>query len=148
MIHTYILHTPLILKLLFVALLLFTSCNLYTQAYGWSFIDNVNLIFHEAGHVLLFPFGQFIYVLGGTLFEIGIPLLVTLYFLYQKELFSAGFGAWWLSTALWSVSIYSADAVAQELPLITGNTDHHDWTYLLGTMSLLDSVDTVGTIFL
>ena len=30
-----------------------------------SFLHNVNLVFHEAGHVIFSPFGRFIGVLGG-----------------------------------------------------------------------------------
>ena len=33
-----------------------------------------NLIFHEAGHVLFAPFGRFMTVLGGSLFQFALPL--------------------------------------------------------------------------
>ena len=35
---------------------------------GWSFLDGVDLIFHEAGHVLFSPFGPTLMLLGGSLF--------------------------------------------------------------------------------
>ena len=129
-------------------MLVFTSFKMYSSDAGWFFINNVNLIFHEAGHVLFFIFGNFISVLGGTLGEILIPTIVTLHFLLKQQPYSAGFGLWWLSTAFWSVSIYAADARAQQLPLITGNSEDHDWTYLLRELGILEHDQIVGNIFL
>src|SRR5512139_1509738 len=37
-----------------------------------SFLHLVNLPFHEAGHVLLSPFGRFLTVLGGSLFQVTV----------------------------------------------------------------------------
>lgn len=144
----HIMRTVLIFKSLFAVLLISTSVRMYQSEAGWFFMNNVNLIFHEAGHVLTIFFGHFIYVLGGTIGELAIPSIVTVYFLLKRKLYSAGFGLWWLSTALWSVSVYARDARAQQLPLITGNTDHHDWTYLLGELGLLRHDQLVGDIFL
>ncbi|MBY0376904.1 hypothetical protein K2P96_02940, partial [Patescibacteria group bacterium] len=45
----------------------------------WHFIDNANLIFHEAGHVIFSLFGTFIHVLMGSGFQIALPLFITLY---------------------------------------------------------------------
>jgi hypothetical protein len=40
-----------------------------------SFLHLPNLVFHEAGHLLMLPFGQFMSVLGGSLFQLLVPLM-------------------------------------------------------------------------
>lgn len=92
-------------------------------------------------------FGSFIHALGGTLFEIGIPLLCAGYFYLRKDFIGAGFGLWWLSTAFWGVSIYARDARIQILPLLGGDSVGHDWAYLLGTLNVLQYDQYVATIF-
>ena len=75
-------------------------------------------------------------------------LIVTVHFLINKNLYGAGFGLWWTSTAVWSISVYARDAQVQLLPLITGNSEDHDWTYLLGQLGILNKDPLVGNIFL
>lgn len=113
----------------------------------WWFIQNVNLIFHEAGHILLLPFPHFITLIGGSLFEIGIPLSVTLYFIATQRMFSAACASWWLTTACLSVAIYAADAQERALPLITKNIDHHDWFNILDILHLLKYDNLFGAFF-
>lgn len=103
----------------------------------WWFIQNVNLIFHEAGHVIFSLLGSFMGLIGGCLLEALVPLIATIHFLQQRQFFSAAFGSWWLCTALLSISIYAADAQARALPLITGDVDTHDWYNILGQLGLL-----------
>jgi hypothetical protein len=137
----------LIFKSAFVVLLIYSSAQIYIKKVDWIFIQNANLIFHEAGHVIFSFFGDFIHVLGGTLGEFLVPLIVTVHFLLQKNLYGAGFGLWWTSTAFWSISVYSRDAQVQLLPLITGNSEDHDWTYLLGELGILNKDQVVGNVF-
>ena len=35
----------------------------------WRLIDGVNLVIHEAGHILFMPFGEFVMIAGGPLFQ-------------------------------------------------------------------------------
>ena len=113
----------------------------------WWFIQNVNLIFHEAGHVLFMFFGRFLHILGGSLLEIVIPLLITLYFIGKRELFSAVVTSWWLATAFLRVSIYASDARERTLPLITNDVTTHDWHNLLSSLNLLAYDNVVGYVF-
>lgn len=46
-------------------------------------MSRVNLIFHEAGHVIFSPLGEFMAVLGGSIGQLMIPLLVLLAFLLR-----------------------------------------------------------------
>ena len=48
-----------------------------------------NLVFHEAGHVLFALFGRFMTVLGGSLFQFGLPLALAGVFLRQRDQFGA-----------------------------------------------------------
>lgn len=113
----------------------------------WWFIQNVNLIFHEAGHVLFMFFGETLHILGGSLVEILIPILVTIHFIHSKQIFSAACTCWWSSTAFLSVSIYASDAQERVLPLITNDVSTHDWFNLLLKFNLLKYDDLVGFVF-
>jgi hypothetical protein len=123
---------------LFVGLLLGVSAlTQLLQIETWWFIQNVNLIFHEAGHIIFGLFGNFLGLIGGCLLEALIPLITTIHFLQQRYYFSAAFGCWWLSTALLSISIYAADAQTRALPLITRDISTHDWYNILSQLNLL-----------
>lgn len=58
------------------ALAIWTVVMLRTPlpALGHSFIHLINLVFHEAGHILLAPFGSFMMSLGGSLLQAIVPL--------------------------------------------------------------------------
>lgn len=105
--------------------------------------DGVNLVIHEAGHLLFSWFGQFLMVLGGTLFQLLVPFLCGVAFLVQPDYFGVGFCGLWWSSSLFHVATYMADARAQALPLVgLGSGDpQHDWTTLLSQTGLL-SADT------
>ena len=112
----------------------------------WVFLDYANLIFHEAGHIILMPFGDFLHVLGGSLMQLLVPGIVLSTFIRQKELFSAGFALFWLGESASNLSYYISDARAQQLPLLGGDPSGHDWTWLLTHMNLLSADTTIGTV--
>jgi len=113
----------------------------------WWFIQNVNLIFHEAGHVLFIPFGHFMTILGGSLLEILIPFFITAYFYFTRQYFSSACTSWWLATAFLSVSIYASDAQERFLPLITRDVSTHDWYNLLSGLGILEYDNLAGYVF-
>src|ERR1700755_2634051 len=84
----------------------------------WHFIDGVNLIIHEAGHVVFMPFGEFITVAGGSLFQLIVPAAFALYFYRRGQLFSAALVLFWLGQSLLNVAVYAGDALKVELPLL------------------------------
>ena len=63
-------------------------------------------------------------------------ILFIMYFSMKYDRLGTAFGYWWLSTSLYSVSIYVADARSRVLPLI-GGQGGHDWAYLLNRFDLL-----------
>ena len=52
---------------------------------GGSLIHPVNLAFHEAGHVVFAPLGSFMMSLGGSLFQLIVPLACAWALLFQQE---------------------------------------------------------------
>ena len=40
-----------------------------------SFLHLINLLFHEAGHIIFSPFGQFMTMLGGSLMQVLVPIV-------------------------------------------------------------------------
>ena len=51
---------------------------------GMVIFNWANLVFHEAGHVIFSPLGRFMTVLGGSLFQILVPLLCMVAFLTRN----------------------------------------------------------------
>lgn len=136
-----------IVKLLVGIMLVWSALAQILTHQTWWFIQNVNLIFHEAGHVLFMFFGRTLQILGGSLLEIFIPLSITLYFRATRQLFSAAVTSWWLATAFLSVSIYASDAEERLLPLITRDVSTHDWYNLLLHFGILHYDDVIGYLF-
>jgi hypothetical protein len=114
---------------------------------SWHFLDNVNLIIHEAGHWIFYPFGQFLNVLGGSLTQILIPTIFFGYFFFKKQWFEAGLLLFWVGESLLNVTRYLADAVVMQLPLLGGETTLHDWHWILGNLGLLNRTDTIAAVF-
>ena len=114
-----------------------------------SFMHLVHLPFHEAGHALLSPFGRFVSVLGGSLFQVAIPILCALVLLVRtRDAFGASVATWWAGQSLMDLAPYIADARALKLVLLGGHTgaevEGHDWEYLLGTLGWLNHDVALG----
>jgi hypothetical protein len=107
-----------------------------------------NLVFHEAGHVLFMPFGRFMTVLGGSLFQFALPLVLAIAFLRQRNSFGAAVCTWWAGENLLDVAPYIADARALTLVLLGGRTgaevQGHDWEYLLATLGWMRFDRAIG----
>lgn len=113
----------------------------------WHLIDGVNLLIHEAGHIVFRPFGEFMMIAGGSLFQIIMPLLFVGYFAYHRKFYSAALVLFWVGESILNVSVYAADSLALQLPLLGGSDSMHDWNYLLSSLNLLPATAKVaGTI--
>ncbi len=111
------------------------------------FIDNADLVIHEAGHIFFYFFGKFIYTAGGSLMQIILPSIIVFYFFKTYYKTGVQFSLLWLGQNLINISVYAADARAQKLPLLGGNKVYHDWHYLLGELNILQYDQTVGIVF-
>ncbi len=110
--------------------------------FAQTFLHGVNLVFHEAGHVIFSFFGNFIGVFGGTLGQIVMPLICLGTFLFYRNPFAAAVALWWTGQSFMDIAPYINDARALQLPLLGGNIgsdnpDFHDWHHLLRDMGLL-----------
>ena len=103
----------------------------------YRFLDRVDLVFHEAGHVIFGFFGEFIGILGGSLMQVLIPAIVVVYFLVHRQRYSASVSLFWVAQSLFNVSVYVKDARTRALPLLGGEDTLHDWGYILGKLNLL-----------
>jgi hypothetical protein len=115
-----------------------------------SIFDGINLGFHEMGHAAFFWLGdRILTVAGGTIFQIGIPLVAGGYLLRkQHDPFGAAVCVFWLGTALFGAGVYAADARAQALPLVSPfgpvDVDSHDWTVMLLKFGMLSRDQAIG----
>jgi hypothetical protein len=109
------------------------------ETIGGSFLHQVNLPFHEFGHVFFRPAGNFMMILGGSLFQVSMPLGLACVFLFQqKDTFAASIMLWWSGQNFIDISPYIADATARSLPLIGGASEEmHDWGNLLTQLNWL-----------
>jgi hypothetical protein len=112
----------------------------------WRMIDGVNLIIHEAGHLLFRPFGEFLMIAGGSLFQVIVPAVFAAYFYFNKNNFSCALVLLWVGESLLNVSVYAADSVVMQLPLLGGNDSIHDWNYMLDQLNLLRQTGKVAFI--
>jgi hypothetical protein len=111
----------------------------------WHFSDNVNLIFHEAGHTIFSCFGDFIHILMGSGFQVLLPLSISGYFFYTRQRFAGAICLMWVGQNFINVSIYAGDAIAMQLPLLGGDGVLHDWNYLLSAMGILNWTPIIAT---
>jgi hypothetical protein len=103
----------------------------------WRFVDNFNLVMHEAGHILFIPFGQLMTIAGGSLFQVIVPAIFAAYFYYQRKHFSSALVLFLVGESLLNVFVYAGDAVLMELPLLGGDDSIHDWNWMLDRLNLL-----------
>jgi hypothetical protein len=115
-----------------------------TSEQGWiPLLDGVNLLFHEAGHPLFGLFGwEALTVLGGTLMQLLVPLLVAGSFMIRRDTLGVAVAGVWTFENLLNIARYVADARAQVLPLLGGG--EHDWTDLLGRWGCLAQDIQIG----
>lgn len=112
----------------------------------WIFLDNFNLLIHEAGHWLFLPFGQFMTILGGSLNQCLTPTIFLGYFLYRKDWAGASFAIFWVGNNLINVSYYVGDARSMALPLLGGDSSGHDWHNLLSMTNALNYDTAISTV--
>lgn len=119
------------------------------------FFHNINLPFHEFGHLAFRPFGEFMGSLGGTLGQLAMPLIAGGVMLFTRaDTFGASVCLLWFGQNFLDIAPYMADARAGELPLLGGNYGQsspygfHDWEFILGELGLLAWDTTFAAITL
>jgi hypothetical protein len=133
---------PLKLTVAAIASLYFLWCAY--DPYQWHLIDGVNLVIHEAGHLFFRPFGEFLMIASGSLFQVIMPSLFVGYFCYRRQFYSGALVLFWVGESILNVSVYAGDSLALMLPLLGGQDSIHDWNYMLSAMNLLPKTAAIA----
>lgn len=128
-----------------------TILTVVLAIYGWQclrspgtyrWLDSLDLAIHETGHLVFAGGGEFLMLLGGTLFQLLVPSALVVALWRQGDHHGATVPLWWLGQNCWNISVYIKDARAEELPLVGGG--EHDWALLLGRLDLLERDQAIG----
>lgn len=113
------------------------------------FADNFLLIVHEAGHTFFGLFGiRFLTILGGSLFQILLPLMIFAYCWINRKSIGIQFSLCLVGFSWLDVAGYAADGGTRQLPLIGGlGKEAHDWYNLLVRMNALEHDITFAVAF-
>ena len=129
-----------------IGLMAFFFFYMVIKRSSWSFLDYVNLPFHESGHIFFRPFGETMQFIGGTIGQLMWPFILIFYFLRRKERLSAAFSLFWFGENFLNISKYVSDARSMSLPLVGGGI--HDWNFLLSQWNVLKyDHEIAGVIF-
>ncbi len=113
---------------------------------AWVFVDNFNLLLHEAGHVFFAWGGEALHILGGTIGQLMWPAFFAGFFWFKnRQLFATAACVWWLGENLMNIARYVDDAIDQDLPLVGGG--EHDWTTLLTRWNVLHHCHAYANTF-
>jgi len=106
--------------------------------------------FHEFGHILFSPFGEFLHVAGGSLMQFLMPLGFGIYFVHWRHDNLAGWlMLWWEGTQWVNLAPYCYDAKKPAMILLTGRTGDtgaHDYVDMLGDLGLLNRAHEVAAV--
>ncbi len=111
-----------------------------TNHTGFLFIDNVNLVVHERGHLLFGWFGETLGLWGGTILQWLVPLLLAVYFFYERQTTAFVFCLVIFFENFLYPAAYMADARSMSLPLVTvGDPEFtgHDWHSIFFSLGVL-----------
>jgi hypothetical protein len=112
--------------------------------FDYVILRDIILATHEAGHVLFLPFGEFLMVLGGSVFQVLLPCVFVGYFARRGDWYAASIVLFWVAFSLTDLGMYIGDARARQLPLLSGDPTTHDWTFLLVQTGLLEHDRTIA----
>ena len=102
---------PNYLKLIFAILFSIYFLWIALDPMLGSFLDLVDLPIHETGHLIFHPFGEFLGIAGGSLFQVILPAVFVGYFVWREQYYSAAIVLFWVGQSILNVWVYAADAV-------------------------------------
>jgi hypothetical protein len=113
-------------------------------------VDHANLVFHEAGHLILGIVSARLSVYGGTLGQLVFPILAAVHLARRRHTLGFALTGGWACESLLNVATYLGDARALELPLIGGldPETHHDWREILSRWGLLQADTTLSRLLM
>lgn len=110
--------------------------------YRYHWVDGINLLIHEAGHLVFSLFGETLGVLAGPALQLAVPCFIAFRLWRRGEAVPAAVSALWSAESLMYTAEYMADANRLALPLIGGHP--HDWRMLLDRAGALESAEEIG----
>ncbi len=115
------------------------------------FIDFVNLVIHEGGHLLFSWGGETLTLYGGTLLQWLVPFLLSAYFWGKRHSTGFAFSLFFFFENWRYTSFYMADARAQELPLVSvgGGGDEenmHDFYRIFSNWGVLNHDTQIAAV--
>lgn len=129
----------------YVLLLLYLAAN-WGQL---TLLDNLHLPIHEGGHLLFGYLGETPGLWGGTLLQLLVPAALAVSFALRRELPGTVFCVFAFFHSLTGVATYMADALRQELPLVTvgapADEAQHDWVRIFSSLGLLPHAIQIGS---
>lgn len=125
-----------------LALLTWQAARAFGDHESWNLFGGITFGAHEFGHLFFGLFGgEWLTIAGGSLMQLIVPVgaAVVMVATPVKDWFGAVACGTWLAASLADLSVYIADARAQELDLVSFSPDAsgHDWHYLLRVAGLL-----------
>ncbi|HLW52512.1 MAG TPA: hypothetical protein VKW06_06685 [Candidatus Angelobacter sp.] len=115
-----------------------------------TFLDNVHLPVHEAGHLLFGWFGATIGVWGGTILQLLVPALLVVAFVARGDLLGTTFCSFAFFHSLTGVAAYMIDALRRELTLVTvgasADEAEHDWVHIFSDLGVLPHAIQIGNV--
>ncbi len=132
----------------FIGWLVFYALFLLYQAKSPSGVitDLVFVPIHEGGHLLFRWFGQWLAVLGGTMLQLGVPVALAVYFVFQRQLTATAFCVFFFFQQFLPTAIYMADSRSQALQYVTVGEGEatHDWFFVFSNIGLLEHDTQIG----
>lgn len=130
----------------------FIFADHYSAELNNSFMHMINLVFHEAGHMIFRLFGHFMSILGGSLLQLIVPVVFLFSFIRRKDTFAASIMLWWLAQSMMDLVAYVDDAQRQEMWLLGGVQGKdmpgiHDWNNILSQLGLLEHAHAIAVLF-
>jgi hypothetical protein len=113
----------------------------FSERSGYLVIDYVFVPIHEGGHLLFGYFGHWPMVAGGTLLQLGVPVMLAAYFAYHRQATGTAFCAFFFFENFLNVATYMADSRRMELQYVTvGDPDlaEHDWATMFTQLGVLE----------
>jgi len=123
-----------------VVMCVYAAWLVFFYRYHW--VDGINLLIHEAGHLVFSLFGETLGVLAGPALQLAVPFYITFRLWRRGEAVPAAVSALWSAESLMYTAEYMADANRLALPLIGGHP--HDWRLLLDRAGALESAEEIG----
>ena len=136
-------------KAAFTLVLLLAGRSAFRDDQGYiPLLGDINVAIHETGHYVFMPFGELMMYMGGSIFQVLVPLAFASYFAFGKpehrDRYAVAVCVWWAAINVLSVSIYAADARAGRLTLLSGATGEddpagHDFYMIFAHLGVLNS---------